>query len=131
MQEPLAIIDAVAVVAIDPYRFAARALGNEIIATHVGAIPPARFDSLRAIAQHPWPQLERVADGLRLREQPHRARIEESRVRHYLSRTTSRCAGTARKVVSDPTFPSALGTMLGVRHHPHYRVFAKTRTQTI
>ena len=70
MQEPLAIIDAVAVVAIDPYRFAARALGNEIIAAHVGAIPPAGFDPFGTVAQDPRLRFQHLTERRRLGEQP-------------------------------------------------------------
>ena len=41
LQEPLSVVDAVAVVAVDPHCLAARIFGDEIIAAHVGAIPPA------------------------------------------------------------------------------------------
>ena len=41
VQEPLAIVDSVTMVAIDPDRFATRVLGNEIIAADIGTVPPS------------------------------------------------------------------------------------------
>src|ERR1700676_54027 len=40
VQDPLAVVDAVAVIAIDPRGSALRRVRNEVIAAHVGAVPP-------------------------------------------------------------------------------------------
>ena len=74
MQEPLAVVDAVAVVAIDPRDLALRVFRDEVIAADVTAIPPAGFDPFGAVPQFPrrYPRLclEQVRERLRLREQP-------------------------------------------------------------
>src|SRR5574339_1145295 len=74
VQEPLAIVGAVAVVAIDPDGFAARILGDEVIATDITAIPPARFDALGTIAQNPWRGFELGCQRLCLGNEPERPR---------------------------------------------------------
>src|SRR4029077_1830257 len=70
VQEPFAVVDPVAVIAIDPHRLAAGVLGDEVVAAHVDTIPPARFDPFRPVPQHPRPRFEEMAERLRLGEQP-------------------------------------------------------------
>ena len=50
VQEPLAVIDPVAVIAVDPHGFARRRIGDEVIAAHVGAVPPAGLDAFGSVA---------------------------------------------------------------------------------
>ncbi len=66
VQEPFAVVDAVTVIAIDPHGFAARVFGDEVIAAHVGAIPPPGFDPLGSVAQHPGLRFEQMAERLGL-----------------------------------------------------------------
>ena len=66
VQEPLAIVDAIAVIAVDPHRLAARILGDEVIAAHVGAVPPARLNPPRPV----WLLAEPEPIGHRLEAQP-------------------------------------------------------------
>src|SRR5437763_16272968 len=53
MHEPLAIINAIAMIAIDPHNRAVGRFGDEIITAQIVAVPPAGFDALGTILQYP------------------------------------------------------------------------------
>ncbi|HSC99259.1 MAG TPA: hypothetical protein VLI21_10175, partial [Casimicrobiaceae bacterium] len=65
MQEPLAVVGPVTMIAIDPDDFGVRRFGDEVIAAKIVAIPPSRLDSLRAVAKDPWLRFEDSAKRLR------------------------------------------------------------------
>src|SRR5262252_8976599 len=70
LHEPFAVVDTVTMIAIDPHELAARRLGDEVVATDVGAVPPSRFDPLGAVAQHPGLRFEELPERRRFRKQP-------------------------------------------------------------
>ncbi len=140
VQEPFAVVDAVAVIAIDPHRFAARVFGDEVIAAHVGAVPPARLDPLRARRAAPTVALRADGPGVlgsgSASSQTGRgatpAGSEATGLRRLLSRAAraiGRCVRCSSSILAFA--PRALGPMLGVRRDERHRVLAQPRAQAI
>src|SRR5450759_3791178 len=69
-----------AALAVDPQQCFVGGAGDEIIARHVGAVPPPRLDPLRASQQFQRPVMPGdgpvFLQGLRPLEQPERAQVE-------------------------------------------------------
>src|SRR6476659_5281988 len=89
VQEPLAVIGAVSVVAVDPDGFALRRFRDEVITPEIAAVPPSRLDAFGTVAQDPGFRCERGSEGMCLVQQPRGTRRGR---RERLS-----CTGIARR----------------------------------
>src|SRR6266550_2132839 len=70
MQKPFAVIDAVAMIAIDPDDGTFRCFGDKVIATQIVAVPPAGLDAFGSILQRPGRLFQAVLQRLGLIEEP-------------------------------------------------------------